>query len=574
MQDKGKKDLEKLTNEQLSTMFTPLPRRETDPMERRITGMLKMHPPSTLLSSVPLTLVTLLAQTPTPGPIHDFVPKENRAQLLQAHHIDQRYEVVLSKTDLPPVPQPKSQVGWVTRQHVRFAPGIEVRLEADSVSSTPYLLLTQIKGGIKQEQRITFERFFLDHELWQRTPQQVQGLKDALQQSTVSPSAYEFFGLARAHGKVYVGVVWYSLALSGNPRQQGLVFRLDRMGKQIKPTPVRKAAGNGFLSYRDLSRPPLLDSLPGGDVILMDEVGLWRLKAKSGWRKLPRPALKDFDAADSDELFLRGRWLLAQKTRQSPLPDNSATSATFHRGATITVLDVLSGNPVRYSSPPLVEAARRNDWAAVRKLLAKRVNVDVKDDQGMTALMHAAAAGHQAVTRLLLERGAKVDARRMGAETALYLAARAGHTAIVDMLLQRGAHTEIMDVGGRTPLMSAADGGHTATVSVLIAGGARINAKNSWSFTPLMYAAGRGGNAATVQALLRAGADVNVRSAEGQTPLMLAAQAGDEAVVRLLLGKGADRSARDDGGWTALRYAEEGRRSAVVSLLREAGARQ
>ena len=144
-----------------------------------------------------------------------------------------------------------------------------------------------------------------------------------------------------------------------------------------------------------------------------------------------------------------------------------------------------------------------------------------------TALMEAARKGHQEVVSALLEAGANVDARNRKEKTALELAARGGHTGTAKLLIEKGRsrYGYLMEIYINRALIEASKRGHTQTVKMLIAKGADLDTED-WRGTPLMWAA-RGGHTQTFILLVHAGADVNIRShGIEMTALMYAAVGG------------------------------------------------
>jgi len=171
--------------------------------------------------------------------------------------------------------------------------------------------------------------------------------------------------------------------------------------------------------------------------------------------------------------------------------------------------------PPAASLPPLLDAARRADAAALRSLLARGGAVDERDRQGRTALHWAATAGSAEAARLLLERGADVDARSGPSMTPLHWAAAKGRAELADLLLRHGADPRARNAYGMTPLHEAS----TAEVArVLIARGAPVGDRDERGMTPLHLA--RTGKVAKV--LLEAGADPFARAADGRRPMDMA----------------------------------------------------
>lgn len=100
----------------------------------------------------------------------------------------------------------------------------------------------------------------------------------------------------------------------------------------------------------------------------------------------------------------------------------------------------------------VAESGDVNDAAAI---LSRGVDVNARNEHGMTALMRAARLGHAAVVRALLEHGADPNLARNDKFTALALAAFFGHTETVRILIEHGAKTEIVTRSGTSPRMWA-----------------------------------------------------------------------------------------------------------------------
>ncbi len=88
---------------------------------------------------------------------------------------------------------------------------------------------------------------------------------------------------------------------------------------------------------------------------------------------------------------------------------------------------------------PLADAAERKDRAAVRSLLKQKVDVNVPQVDGMTALHWAAYQDDTETGKLLLDAGANVKAENRYGVTPLSLACQNGNTALVELLLSAGA---------------------------------------------------------------------------------------------------------------------------------------
>ena len=262
----------------------------------------------------------------------------------------------------------------------------------------------------------------------------------------------------------------------------------------------------------------------------------------------------------------------------------------------------------------LVEAVEQGDQAAVRSLLAQKVDVNSPRPDGATALAWAAYRDDLETADLLIRAGADVNAANVNGITPLALACGNRSAAMADKLVKAGANpnaaqkwsgeTAFMtcartgnveavksllaagaDVNARetkqeqTALMWAVAQGHPAVVRLLIDSGADIHARTKSSgpvvvgtgyasktksrfdiplslggFTPLLFAA-RQGDVESARVLLDAGADVNETTADGLNVLLIATDSGHEDLSLFLLDRGAVPNAKDHNGMTSLHFA-------------------
>ena len=156
------------------------------------------------------------------------------------------------------------------------------------------------------------------------------------------------------------------------------------------------------------------------------------------------------------------------------------------------------------------------------------------DDQGMTALAHAAASGHLACYKALAAAwpgGAPAarEARDARGRTPLMLAARFGGSAVVEHLLSvSGAYAlKDADANHETALFLAVKGGHVEpggiAESILAKYGFHehemevLEIKNSEQMTPLLWAAAHG-RTETCRWLVAKGADILATDGKGRLP--------------------------------------------------------
>ena len=203
------------------------------------------------------------------------------------------------------------------------------------------------------------------------------------------------------------------------------------------------------------------------------------------------------------------------------------------------------------SQPPAIsihEAARDGNIEAVKQHLEAGVDVNVKDNIGLTPLHMAAGDGRKEVAELLIAKGAEVNAKIEGM-TPLDIAIELKHTTTADLLRKHGGKS-----GATDSIHVAAAVGNIEAVKQHLAAGTDVNAKSSFG-TPLHSAASKG-NKEIVELLIAAGADVNARDDGGDTPLLNAAAFGQKEIVELLIGKGAEVNAKNANGETPLDWAK------------------
>jgi cytohesin len=227
----------------------------------------------------------------------------------------------------------------------------------------------------------------------------------------------------------------------------------------------------------------------------------------------------------------------------------------------------------------LHDAARSGDLAGVQAQLDKGVDVDVKNEDGVTPLYGAAMFGHKEIAELMISNDADVNAKTDdGLErTPLHIAAANGYKEIVELLIHNGADVNAQAVkwqGGwgndeqldtSAPLDLAAN---DEISDLLRKHGGKTGEELRTGRTPLHIAALED-DWENVEWLIAEGADVNAKTNTGRTPLHDAAFWGHKEIVELLIAKGADVNAKDEEGKTPLDFAAD--LPETADLLRKHG---
>jgi uncharacterized protein len=177
------------------------------------------------------------------------------------------------------------------------------------------------------------------------------------------------------------------------------------------------------------------------------------------------------------------------------------------------------------------------------------------------------------MTAQLVPEGVDLNARNEEGLTALFVACYAENFAVIEALLSKGADVNATTEDGWTPLMAAAMKGNVDITRKLIEFGAEARCFNNESeCTAFMYAAQVG--AVEVVRLLAPLSELNAQSKEGWSALMLASQNNHQSVILALLDEfsGVIINTSDARGFIALHYAAQEDHVEVARILIARGA--
>lgn len=208
----------------------------------------------------------------------------------------------------------------------------------------------------------------------------------------------------------------------------------------------------------------------------------------------------------------------------------------------------------------LVHAVNRGDVEVVEALLQAGADASIPDEKGTTALMYALQEPSpynregtpeqrlEAARLLLKGKVGDVNAQNENGETSLMRAVDRGEIEVVKSLLERGANVNLSDVLGNTAAVRAYTNDQTAIQQLVSVKAQRPTRPALNAF--LRAAVGKK-DQAKVREWLKVGADANYEYAIGydhqnikSTVLILAAQTGDATIVKLLLDAGANVAAK------------------------------
>src|SRR5262245_56491030 len=223
----------------------------------------------------------------------------------------------------------------------------------------------------------------------------------------------------------------------------------------------------------------------------------------------------------------------------------------------------------------LVDAVKNQDSQQVRALLRRQADVNVRSEDGSTAVLWAAHWNDLQTAELLVRAGADANVANDFRMTPLSQACTNASRALVDLLLKAGANPNTPIATGETPVMTCARTGNADAVRTLLVHGADVNAKEpTQNQTAAMWAAAER-HTQVLRTLIEVKADLNAHTKTGFTPLHFAARVGDVETARMLLDAGVDvniRYARDADSGRGRGAAEAGA-GGIAAAAGRAGAR-
>ncbi|MEZ7195700.1 ankyrin repeat domain-containing protein [Pseudodesulfovibrio karagichevae] len=237
-----------------------------------------------------------------------------------------------------------------------------------------------------------------------------------------------------------------------------------------------------------------------------------------------------------------------------------------------------------YGGTPLHAAFMAHGPAALealRVLLERKPDLDVRDKQGNTSLCLGIGRVESSCILLLLDAGADPNIPNKLGQTAVHEAVRANRVALMEHLIRHGAK---LNTPGRygTPLQTAARSNFPAMSELLTANGAKDSRLTSGPTPrpekdkgeyPLHQAAQSKFGLEQVRSLLKEGADPNQADRFKKTPLAYAVQEGRLSTIILLLEAGADPNIPDSQWDYPLHSAAQNNRPEVIKYLLQYGAK-
>lgn len=184
----------------------------------------------------------------------------------------------------------------------------------------------------------------------------------------------------------------------------------------------------------------------------------------------------------------------------------------------------------------------------------------VKDERGVSALMHAYYRGRRDIADLILGSRSSLD---------IFEATASGRAQVVSEILDHDpAQAQAWSADGFTALHFSSFFNQPLIARELVRRGADVAAvsMNPMEVTPLHSAAAAHATE-IVRMLVESDAPVNAKQHGGWTALHAAADNGDEEMIKILLQHGADLLAQNDDGKTPAQIAQLKGRERALHLL-------
>jgi ankyrin repeat protein len=270
--------------------------------------------------------------------------------------------------------------------------------------------------------------------------------------------------------------------------------------------------------------------------------------------------------------------LKAGADANAAMPEGETVLLSAARTGSVEAIDALLEHGAQidsrenwYGETPLIWAAAENHADAVRKLLARGADPNIRSAPEVwekrrasqsvlplgewTPLFYAARANALDAGKALIEGKADLNLADPDGATALVIAIINAHYEFAAMLLEAGADPNVVDASGMGALYATVD------MHRLAVGHGRPNPKpvgllGAPDIVKLLLAHGANPNAALSKPTMqRQHTFGDFTQGEGSTPLLRAAKSGDIELVRLLVAGGADVTHTLPNGVNALMFA-------------------
>lgn len=245
----------------------------------------------------------------------------------------------------------------------------------------------------------------------------------------------------------------------------------------------------------------------------------------------------------------------------------------------------------------IFETIDSGNTTKVQQYISDGKDINIKDSNQNTLLMHAINLGKNDIVKLLLNTPIDINERNNQGLSALMIASQKGNIAVVDWLIEKDVYVNAKDKGNFSSLMFASELGNPKIVSKLLDKGAKIDDKNSNNETALILAV-KNNRLDVIKTLLEHNPQKDnealyISSEKGYFPILkvllennynsksnltealrraCSSSIDSMDIAQELISKGANINAEDDAKNTPLLMAIQKQKPEIVKVLISSGA--
>lgn len=184
----------------------------------------------------------------------------------------------------------------------------------------------------------------------------------------------------------------------------------------------------------------------------------------------------------------------------------------------------------------------------LRKILHQKIDLNIQDEKGYTALHYAVELNNITIIKSLLKAGSTLDKQDCDKNTPLHFAVRkSNNSEVVKLLLDAGAEVNITNLYSESPLhIASAQKGNSITVKLLLDARSAVGAEDQDGNIPLQCAVKQRNNTKTIKLLLSKTPNLNHQNKYGDTALHYVVLYNNLKNFDLLACNGADINIRSN----------------------------
>lgn len=194
---------------------------------------------------------------------------------------------------------------------------------------------------------------------------------------------------------------------------------------------------------------------------------------------------------------------------------------------------------------------RHDKSQLLKAMVGLGASLDIKTKEGLTPILFSITNSHSDETiEFLAKHTQNIDLKDNEGHTALILACRRERPRVLNVLIQHGASIDAQDNKGRTPVAIAVELDSAELLKLLVDAGANVDIANREGLTPLLHSVVNMKSPEVISILIEKSKSSIDEKYDGHTAAQLLCKRGDVVNVSNLLMKGADGTVRDKHGNT------------------------